>query len=138
MKRKSYFFGLLGILSACMYQNQSYGPIDLTGTWKLIEILSDPGDGSGQFNKTSIDMTIEVFNDNTFKATRVMCEISGGLYPYQTSGTFDIQAGTLTPDNCRFPKTIYFVIEGNHLILSYLSDEPYRQKFEKIAIINNE
>ena len=37
--------------------------VELVGTFKLIETLSDPGDGSGKFRKISSDKTIEFMAD---------------------------------------------------------------------------
>jgi hypothetical protein len=51
MKKIFILLFCAGILLACN-ESDDYDP-ELTGKWKLAEVLADPGDGSGTFHKVS-------------------------------------------------------------------------------------
>lgn len=49
---------------------------DIIGSWELIELLTDPGDGSGQFESTKLDIRLEIDEHLNLKANGVLCGFS--------------------------------------------------------------
>ncbi|WP_408034315.1 hypothetical protein [Tenacibaculum aestuarii] len=102
---------------------------DSVGKWKLIEVLADPGDGSGTFEPVESNKTIEFKSDGTLITNGSLCE------PYSdeviSSGTYE--NNTITT-GCQDPNiaTISFELKNQYLILNFISNEGYSQKFEKI------
>lgn len=114
----------------------------LLGKWKLIEQLSDPGDGSGTFQPINSNRTIEFFSDGTVAVNGVLCFISSevgekeiGTYILSTDSNTDFQNdGEITPATCssRSAKVYFDLPVSGNLILWYPCIEPCGQKFEKI------
>lgn len=52
------------------------GNENLLGKWKVIEQLSDPGDGSGTFNPIESNRTIQFFSDNKVTINGSLCHMS--------------------------------------------------------------
>lgn len=111
---------------------------ELLGKWKLIEQLSDPGDGSGVFNPIDSNKEIEFFSNGTMTVNGVLCYMSSEVGE-QNSGSFsvlennDYYDGEIIPNDCDYAETkLYFKIEGSNLIIWYLCIEGCGQKFVKI------
>lgn len=50
---------------------------DINGKWQLLELLMDPGDGSGDFETTELDIILEIDNNNlNVEANGVLCGYS--------------------------------------------------------------
>ncbi len=102
---------------------------ELIGKWKLIEVLADPGDGSGTFQPVRSNKTIEFKSDGTLTTNNSLCD------PYSdeviSSGTY--HNNTITT-GCQDPNisTISFELNNQYLILNFISNEGYSQKLEKI------
>ncbi|GAA3599390.1 hypothetical protein Q4Q39_18795 [Flavivirga amylovorans] len=113
---------------------------ELLGKWKLIEQLSDPGDGSGVFNSIDSNRTIEFFSNGTVTINGILCFMSSQVGD-ESSGTYsavsgsDFSDGEIIPNDCDSnfvePK-VFYKIEGANLILWYLCIEPCGQKFIKL------
>ncbi len=125
---KIYLLFSFGLLITCNTNSKVSAPNELVGTWKMIEQLADPGDGSGVFNKVERDKTIEFFPDGRFASNESMCMgiTNAGL------GTYDTKKFTLNPTNCQ--NEINYQIKDSHLILSFFCIEPCGEKYEKIAL----
>jgi len=114
------------------------GNPELLGKWKLIEQLSDPGDGSGIFNPIDdSNREIEFFSNGTVTVNGVLCYMSSEVGD-QNSGSFsvlennDYYDGEIKPNDCDYPETkLYFKIEDPNLIIWYLCIEGCGQKFIK-------
>lgn len=114
----------------------------LIGKWRLIEQLSDPGDGSGTFQPIDSNRVIEFFSDNTVKINGVLCFMSSeiaieesGTYMMITDSNIDTQHdGEIIPNTCssRSAKVYFDLPVSGNLILWYVCIEPCGQKFEKI------
>lgn len=108
---------------------------DLTGTWRLVEILADPGDGSGTFQPVDSDNTIQFFNDLTFQTNNSLC---GHLNPdSQTSvGAVDTTQMTLVIDGCEYDglqvEYHFELNEYGQFILYFPCIEPCANKYIKI------
>lgn len=114
----------------------------LLGKWKLIEQLSDPGDGSGTFIPVESDKTITFFSNGSFTASGSLClmttsvgENTQGVFEKTSNDLVDANYdGVLIPDNCEFSDfNIYFnqALSG-HLIIWFPCIEACAEKFEKI------
>lgn len=102
------------------------------GSWKLIEQLADPGDGSGTFQPITSDKVL-VFNANGVVESK-----NGSLCaPYsdemRDSGTFS-STDSLIYTMCSNPNIaqISFKIEGGILRLDYASNEGFSQKYSLV------
>lgn len=129
MKRILIFFSFTYILLSCSNDDDTKANVQLIGNWKLIEILSDPGDGTGTFVPVQSNKKIEFKTDGIITTNLSLCD------PYSdeliNSGTYS--NNTITT-NCENPNiaSINFEIQGQFLILNYISVEGYSQKFKKI------
>jgi len=64
MKKGVLLFVLISILSSCNNDdNTNSFETKLVGVWKLAEVLDDPGDGSGTFEKVDSEKTLEFRKD---------------------------------------------------------------------------
>jgi hypothetical protein len=104
----------------------------LVNTWSLIEVLADPGDGSGTFQPVTSDKTIEFFNDGTVSSNGILCQMSSDSGT-GSAGTYDATEMTITPNNCGVVAfVIFYELSGEHLILSYPCFEACREKYEVV------
>ena len=129
MKKLLFVYAALFLLNACDKDEAAPGII---GEWKLIEVLADPGDGSGHFRAVSSDKRITFMKDGTYSSTGFICnftldaeETSHGSYTTTETG-YQI-ACSETPGF-----SIDLQIEGGFLILSLPCIEPCLQKFRKL------
>ena len=102
----------------------------LVNTWKLIEILADPGDGSGTFQPVNSNKTISFFADGIVSSNGELCQMSAESGS-GSSGMYSESDRSITPNNCGIsPFTIYYEFDGSHLILNYPCIEACREKYE--------
>ncbi|WP_299891971.1 hypothetical protein [uncultured Lacinutrix sp.] len=131
MKKIIFTLITIGILFSCNNDDDSNSNTRLVGNWKLIEVLADPGGGSGTFQPIDSNKILE-FNDNGIVTTNIsLCDpysdeiISSGTYNDNTIIT-----------NCQNPNiaTISYELENQYLILNFISNEGYSQKFKKVSL----
>lgn len=128
MKNQMLFLLFIIFLISCSEEEQTNIDIGLIGNWKLIEILADPGDGSGTFQPVQSDRIIEFKRNGTLTTNGSLCE------PYSdemiSSGSF---GNNTIITNCQDPNIskIYYELESQYLILNFISNEGYSQKFQK-------
>jgi hypothetical protein len=132
MKKIMLIFITIGIFSACKNDDDdSNSKIELTGNWKLIEVLADPGDGSGTFNSVESDKTITFNLDGTINSNGRLCDMSLEANN-PTNGTYSISELTFNSSDCTNPDYNYeFEQNGNFLIINYPCFEPCRAKYMK-------
>lgn len=104
----------------------------LSGKWKMIEILADPGDGSGTFRpvKDEASSTLEFKANGDFKETKGI--IHSSVNPYNTYKMLDDNRLELSIKNdTKTPPIIWYVAEltPTTLEISYGCIEPCRAKF---------
>lgn len=127
-------FLALGILVSCdkpddSPQNETTN--FLIGNWKLIEVLADPGDGSGTFVPVESTKTVTFNEDGTISSNGSLCDLSISTSE-NSSGTYSISDSTYSSNDCFNPEYNYpFEQDGNNLIISYPCFEPCKSKFEK-------
>ena len=102
----------------------------LEGTWKLTEILADPGDGSGTFNPISSNKKLIFDNNGNITSNGLICDMSVETNS-STTGTYSISNSTINSANCQ-NSTIKYELNGNTLILVYPCFEACKSKYTKI------
>lgn len=128
MKRAALFLFTLSLLAACSKDDDKQKVPTSETTYQLIEILADPGDGSGTFQPVASSKSIVLKNNGTISSNGQICDMSTSSSS-PTSGTYSLQDSTInTPDCSDLP----FEISGNLLIISYPCIEPCRAKFKEI------
>ncbi len=105
----------------------------LTGEWKLVALLMDPGDGSGVFTAVESDKTITFFKNGKLESNKDLCYPLSAS-PESSKGTYSIEDSTLNITTCSgiTSPTIWFILSGDTLILSYLCFEGCGEKYVRI------
>jgi hypothetical protein len=106
---------------------------DLTGEWKLIEQLIDPGDGSGTYVEMESDKTIVFKSNGEFTCNGDICTINGES-EISSYGIVNADKNTITGTGCMSEALfdIGYSFEEGNLILTFPCFESCFQKFEKI------
>ena len=102
----------------------------LLGEWQLIEILSDPGNGSGVFVPVESDKYLLFNSDNVVNTNGSFCRFGHGDVGDNDSGEYSIETNMITPVDCLFDfGGIRFELNDSVLELSYLCDEACLEKY---------
>ena len=104
----------------------------ITGQWILVEMLADPGDGSGTFMTVDSERTITFEEDGTYEANADICSFTStdgnftaGTYSEADDGfTIDCEGPFLAPLNLS--------IVNGELIIAFTCIEPCLQKFRRV------
>lgn len=130
MKRIVLVLAIVGLLVSCD-KAEKIPNTELIGTWRLIEVLADPGDGSGTFLPVKSDKTIKFENDGTISSNGNLCNMSGNTDHF-TSGTYSVSNMTFRSSGCSDPDYNYsFKHEGEILTIYYPCIEPCVAKYKK-------
>lgn len=127
MTKLSLILLLSGIFMCCTSDDNSSSDTELIGTWVLIEILSDPGDGSGVFQSVKSEKTVKFNADGTLQANGELCVLTTDS-DLTVAGTYSKSDLTINTPNC---STLRFKQMNNELIISIPCDEPCRTKYRK-------
>ena len=121
----------VGILFSCNNDDDSNSNTELTGNWKLIEVLLDPGDGSGTFSSIESEKIITFESGGIITSNGNLCDMSINS-DNQTSGTYSNSESTFNSADCNNPD-YNFTFEQNEsiLIINYPCIEPYQAKYIK-------
>jgi hypothetical protein len=121
---------LTGVLISCNKSDDNTD-CDLIGTWKLIEVLADPGDGSGTFHSVSSEKILEFQSDGTVWSNGSICDMSIEAVS-SNSGTYSLSDSTINSSDCpNTPIKIRFHKIGSTLTVSYPCDEACIAKYVK-------
>lgn len=133
MKTIVLLLSFTGILLSCSKSDlENIEIAELNSQWKLIEQLADPGDGSGTFESIDSQKIIKFYENGIVKSENgSLCQ------PYSdeqiSSGTYSLSEKRITTEcqnvNITF---IDFEFKDNFLILHFVSNEGFSQKFEKL------
>jgi hypothetical protein len=126
----SFLYLIIFCLSSCTSTNEESSTINEIGSWKLIAILADPGDGSGVFQPVLSDKTTTFETNRTISCTGNLCDLSIGS-TLNTSGTYSSNNATIQTTNCNQLQLTY-EIEGNTLIINYPFIETCKAKYSRI------
>jgi hypothetical protein len=103
----------------------------LIGTWRLTEIMADPGDGSGTFTPVTSSRSLTFNKDGSFTCNGDICTF-GAQAGNATTGTYTLADSTWQSPFCADPGFKYtFKLNGDTLILNYVCIEPCRAKYLK-------
>jgi hypothetical protein len=129
MKCKAFIFILIVILYSCTSDTDSNSNTELTGNWKLTEVLSDPGDGSGTFKTVESNKIITFKSDGTITSNGSICRMTLDADNPKT-GTYSTSDLIIKPSDCN---GFEYNFEHNKdiLIINYPCDEPCRAKYRK-------
>ena len=121
----------VGILFACNNDDDSNSNTELAGNWKLIEVLLDPGDGSGTFSSIESEKIITFESGGIITSNGNLCDMSINS-DNQTSGTYSNSESTFNSADCNNPD-YNFTFEQNEsiLIINYPCIEPCQAKYIK-------
>ena len=131
---------ITGVLLVALYSckkektcNCSGASNGIVGEWRLVEVLFDPGDGSGTFQSVASNKEIKFCDNGTFESNGNMCTMSSEA-DSTTYGTYDTSAETFAPDNCMMmpPMAYFYSVDGDTLLLRYPCIEPCQQKYVRI------
>lgn len=128
MKKIATLLIAIVAIVSCSKKDKDDSNTQSGNTYKLIEILADPGNGSGTFQSVISNKTIEFKPNGTVVSNGELCDMSTSANS-GTSGTYSFSDSTITSTNC---SKLPFEINGNHLIIFYPCIEPCQGKFEKI------
>ncbi|MBN2666961.1 MAG: hypothetical protein JXR67_10645 [Bacteroidales bacterium] len=121
---------LTGVLISCNKSDDNTD-CDLIGSWKLIEVLIDPGDGSGTFHSVSSEKILEFRTDGTVWSNGSICDMSIESVS-SSSGTYSLSDSTINSSGCPdTPIKIRFHKVGSTLTVSYPCDEACISKYVK-------
>ena len=130
---------LLGSLTSC--ESNLLTSTGLIGKWKLTEVLSDPGDGSGVFHAVQSDKTIEFHSNGTVTSNGSLCNMSIGS-DMSSSTTYSIVDANAGSFDCihdvPFPVSFELDDSQSTLIVSYPCIEPCLAKYERVEKVELE
>ncbi len=132
MKTILSFLPLLLLFVVACEKDDISGPTELVGTWRLVEILADPGDGSGTFQPVDSDRRISFLADETFTATGNVCNINSEA-ENNTTGRYFPGDNRLEPEDCLTigGTPITYERVDRELIINYPCIEPCQHKYRK-------
>ena len=124
---------VIGFMASCSNENNdNIENKEMIGEWELIEILLDPGDGSGTFQTVESDKILKFFEDGSVTSNSSLCNMSSNTGS-ENSGTYSTDEQIINADSCAGTSTeIRYNLENSHLILSYFCIEPCQEKYAKI------
>ncbi|TXD58030.1 hypothetical protein ES044_13330 [Polaribacter sp. IC066] len=131
MKKIVFTLFTVIILFSCNNNGNPNSNTELIGNWKLIEVLADPGGGSGTFSSVESEKTITFKSGGTIPSNGTLCTMSINS-DNQTSGTYSSAESTFNSSDCN--NTDYnFTFEQNAsiLIINYPYIEPCKAKYIK-------
>ncbi|MGJ8592455.1 MAG: lipocalin family protein [Aquaticitalea sp.] len=105
---------------------------EVVGTWKLVGVYLDPGDGSGDFETVDSQKTVQFMTDGTVTSNGSLC-VSSAETDNPMSGTYSLEESTITSLECNdttIPVT--FELVNSQLIIHYTCIEPCKEKYDRI------
>lgn len=130
MKKSILIILITGIILSCNKSDESSNLSVLEGRWKLIEILADPGNGSGVFQSVTSNKNLVFDNNGNVTSNGFICDMSIGTNSSST-GTYSLASGTINSSSCS-NINIQFEINNSTLILTYPCIEPCKSKYIRI------
>jgi len=119
---------MIGMLVSCGDDSDT----SLVGDWELIEILSDPGDGSGTYQSVDSDKILTFKIDGTVTSNGSLCDLSIDT-EMMTSGTYSETDSTFKSADCPNPDFNYrFIQDGNKLTINFPCFEPCGARYKKL------
>lgn len=100
------------------------------GRWRLVEVLIDPGDGSGEFETTEMDISLEFQNEGIVIGNGILCGFGESIALLQGEYTQD----SLILTNCSngLIRNRLSLRDGTLVIWSLHCREPCIARLERI------
>lgn len=127
------FLTIVLYLSSCNADDETANADnDIVGQWILVEMLLDPGDGSGEYMPVESSRTITFAEDGTYTSNADICSLST-ISGEPTSGNYAaVEDGYTIECDSPFPSSLNISLENGDLILAFFCIEPCLQKFRRI------
>ena len=104
----------------------------IVGQWILVEMLTDPGDGSGEFMRVDSSRTITFAEDGTYASNADVCSFST-TDGNPTSGNFtENENGYTVECDSPFSSPLSISVDNGDLIVAFFCFEPCLQKFRRV------
>ena len=133
MKKLIPLFILLIAIISCSKESEENFNNPIIGSWKLTEILSDPGDGSGTYNPIESNKLLTFNVNGSVISNGSLCTMSIETGTWD-SGTWSLNDSSIIISDCFDSQLmIYFKLEGKTLELFYPCIEACGMKFIKMA-----
>ncbi|HBH05802.1 MAG TPA: hypothetical protein DDX92_04275 [Flavobacteriales bacterium] len=131
MKNATLFFVLIAVFfSGCEKQEEDVPVIpEIVGSYGYVEILIDPGDGSGTFQPIQSLKTITFHVDGTVTSNGDLCLFTPESVE-GSSGTYSDETRTITTLLC---SPLKYQLDNDELIISYNCIEPCKAKYLRIV-----
>lgn len=112
--------------------DDSFSSNSIVGTWKLVEMLADPGDGSGTFMPVTSSKTIEFLADGSYTSNGNICAFSA-LNDGDSEGMYQVsEEGYRIECEDPFVSPLNLQLKEGDLILTFFCIEPCQQKYKRI------
>lgn len=120
---------MIGALIACNDDDDGDDEVacGLVGQYLLVEVLADPGDGSGTFEPVSSDKTIVFHSNGSITSNGDICSM-GVESNVSSSGTYTLTEGIISSPDCN---DLNYFFNGYEVIIDYPCFEACRAKFVK-------
>ena len=115
---------LLILVTSC---EEDLDTTTVIGKWKLIETLSDPGDGSGEYEKYEGNQIATIYSDSSVVFIEGFCFSQGGVDGKEAI----VKVNTIYWPDCNL--TYVYELKEEYLFFYPPCIEPCGLKFEKIA-----
>jgi hypothetical protein len=143
MKQFTHLYIIGIVLLSCQYNNFSPDSsckftageekdfkICLTGTWRLVETLIDPGNGTGTFQKVNFDKVITFNANGTFESTTNVC-----VGKNSTRGSYQVESSILRFADCGNDLGYHVKFENKDMTLSFIGcTERCSEKYERVGL----
>jgi len=127
MKQLFILLVFAAIVISCENNDEKVTGSDIIGEWGLVEVLSDPGDGSGTFHSVNSNKILEFHADGTVSSNGLICSFL--IETNEASdGTYSFVDSTISSSDC----ILSFEILGRDLLINYFCIEGCRAKYRKI------
>ncbi|NNE02632.1 MAG: hypothetical protein HKN52_05640 [Eudoraea sp.] len=123
---------LLFLVMLSCKSDDSFSTDSIVGTWRLIEMLADPGDGSGEFMPVTSSKTIEFLADGSFTSNGDICAFSTANDGTSEGSYLTTDTGYSIECEGAFVSTLNLQLKDGVLILTFFCIEPCQQKYKKI------
>lgn len=132
-KLANFILGLTILLSVAFSCEEDVVAPENIEKWRLIEQLSDPGDGSGIFQAVDSDRTIEfVIDEALVRSNGSFCGM-GTSANEEATATYNAEEKYIMVDACGgMPFKILYDFDEEFLYLRFPCIEPCAQKYERV------
>ncbi|MEM8523858.1 MAG: hypothetical protein AAGG68_04400 [Bacteroidota bacterium] len=129
---KQSFILLLSIFLLAFSCEEDAPTPEKINKWKLIEQLSDPGDGSGTFQVVDSERTIEFVDEEIVRSNGSFCNMGTGTEETVTA-THNPEEKFILVEACGgTPFKILYDFDEEFLYLRFPCREPCAQKYERV------